>query len=161
MISIDTEALKREYLFANSAAQLYRHFRENISLQNLSEIEKLEVLVEEYKTRTEKNERSIEEVVEAYGILLAVTFYDYEKAAKAFKKFDLSRLEWGKDLEDIYRRQARITIYVTEQGRAQALREIHALGGGAVNYITVPGTVIECDSEQIKSGTSNMPTTNE
>ena len=158
MISIDMEALKREYLFANTASQLYRHFRENISVKNLSETEKLEALVEEYKMRTKNNDRSIDEVVEAYAILMAITFYDYQDAIEAFKMFDLPRLEWGKDLEDIYRRKARITIYITKHGSPQELKEIPTLGAGTLNYKTLQGTPEVFDSEQTKSGTSNTVT---
>ena len=155
MISIDIEVLKRTYLFANTAAQLYRHFRENTSLQNLAKTERPEILVEEYKKRTEKDERSIGDVVEAYAILIAITFYDYKEAKKTFKKFDLSKLEWGKELEDIYGREVRITIYVTEQGTGQVLKDIHTRGSGTVSYITGQGTGIVGDSKQTKSGSSN------
>jgi hypothetical protein len=155
MISIDIEALKREYLFANTAAQLYRHFRENISLQNLAKTERPEILVEEYKKRTEKDERSIEDVVEAYAILMAVTFYDYKVAMKTFKKFDLSKLEWGEELADMYRREARITIYRTEHGKGQVLKEVYTRTSGTASYITGQGRGVLGDYKQTESETSN------
>jgi hypothetical protein len=158
LISIDTEALKREYLFANTASQLYRHFRENISVKSLSETEKLEALAEEYKARTQNNDRSIDEVVEAYAILMAITFYDYQDAIEAFKMFDLPRLEWGKALEDIYRRKSRITIYITKHGSPQELKEVSTLGEGTVNYKTLHGIPEVFDSDQTKSATSNTMT---
>ncbi len=155
MISIDIEALKREYLFANTVEQLYQHFRENTSLQNLAKTEKPEILVEGYKKRTEKDERSIKDVVEAYAVLIAVTFYDYKEAIKIFKKFDLSKLEWGEELKDIYRREARITIYITGQGRGQVLKEIHTRGSGTMSYIKGQVKGVVGDFKQTKSETSN------
>jgi hypothetical protein len=117
MISIDIDTLKREYLFASTAAHLYEHFKENISLRNLAKIEKPENLIEEYQERTGKDVRSVEDVVVAYAMLITVTFYDYKETLEIFKKLNLSKLEWSQEIKDIYMREARTTSYITEHGK--------------------------------------------
>lgn len=155
MISIDIEALKREYLFANTAGHLYQHFRENSSLRNLAKTEGPEILLEEYRKRTAKHGRGIEDVVAAYAVLMAATFYDYKEAIETFDKLDLSRLEWGEKLADIYRREARITIYITEQGSGRELREIYTRGSGITSYITEQARGIVSDPGQMRSEAPN------
>jgi len=160
MISIDIEALKRDYLFADTPAHVYRQFREDTLLQNLARTERPEILVEEYKKIAEKDEKTVEDVVKAYSILIAVTFYEYIEAIDTFKKLDLSKLEWGQALEDIHRREARPTIYVTEQARAQVLKDINMRGSGAVHYLTEQGRPLAGDSKQTEAKTSNAVLTN-
>ena len=158
MISIDVEALKREYLFASTAAHLYQHFKEDGSLRKLAQEEKPEILVEEYKKRTAKDERSVEDVVIGYAILVAVTFYDYKEATETFKKFDLSKLEWGEKVKDIYIREAKITIYMIEQGRGKKIKGIFTRAKERTEYITNHGRGIISDSRQIKSYNSGKVT---
>lgn len=138
-MSIDVEVLKREYLFASTAAHLYEHFREDDSLRKLAQEEKPEILVEEYKKRTVKGDRSVEDVVVAYALLITVTFYDYKDAMETFKKFDLSKLAWGEEVKDIYMREARITIYITAQGRGKEFKDIFTRAQERTKYITNHG----------------------
>lgn len=154
MISIDIEALKREYLFANTAAHLYEYFREDGSLRKLAQEEKPEILVEEYKRRTVKDEKSVDDVVVAYAVLITLTFYDYSEAVKIFGKLDLSKLEWGEEVKNIYIREARITVYSTEQGKGKEIKDIFTQAEERTRYITNHGRGIIIDSKQVSSDSS-------
>lgn len=154
MMSIDMDILKREYLFASTAAQIYKHFRENSSVRNLAK-EKPETLIKEYKKRTEKGKRRIEGVVVAYAIIIAITFYDYQEALNIFKKFDLSKLEWGEKLKDIYTREVQITSYVTKQGSGIELKDIYTRSSDVMSYMYEQGKGIAGDSKQIRAEASS------
>jgi len=154
VISIDIEALKREYLFASTAAHLYEYFREYRSLRKLAQEEKPEILLEEYKRRTVKDEKSVDDVVVAYAILITLTFYDYSEAIEVFGKLDLSKLEWGEEIRDIYIRKARITIYSTQQGKGKEIKDIFTRTKERTEYITSHGRGIVSDSRQIRSDNS-------
>lgn len=158
MISVDVEALKREYLFASTAAHLYQHFKENGSLRELAQEEKPEILVEEYRKRTAKDDRSIEDIVVAYAILVAATFYDYKEAMETFGKFDLSKLEWGEKVKDIYIRGAQITIYLIEHGKGEIIKDIFTRAKERTEYITNHGRGIISDSSHIRSSNSGKVT---
>jgi hypothetical protein len=117
MIPIDIEQLKKRYLLANTADQIYKWFRENSSLPDLAREEYKEVLVKEFAKITEKEERTIDDVVVAYAILAIITFYEYGEGKKLLGKLNLSKLKWGEELKNIYKREARVTSFATEHGR--------------------------------------------
>ncbi len=155
MTAIDVDYLKREYIFANNATQLYQRFRENTSLQELARGNGPESLIEEYQRLINKDEKTVDEVVKAYALLIAATFLDYKEAAETISKLDLAKLEWGKELKDIYMRGATITIYVPEHARALVVERIDDAGSGNVSYRTEHGRPLKGDSEQAWSETAN------
>lgn len=117
MIDIDISLLEERYLLANTAVQIYKSFRENRALYDLAKEENKNELIEEFKRRTDKEERKIDDVVVAYAILVIATFYEYSEGREIFRKLDMSKLKWGRELEDIYGREARATIYTTGYGK--------------------------------------------
>lgn len=117
MIVIDMEELIRDYIFASSAGYVYDHFVANNSVRNLANIKAPDILMKEYEERTEKAERTIEDVVVAYAVLVGITFLDYSQASSIFDKIDLSKLEWGQDIKDRYMRNVRPTVFVSGEGK--------------------------------------------
>lgn len=118
MILRDLDTLVGEYLFASTAGYVYQRFRENISLQEMAKKEKEKSLVKEYIRRTDKLDRKIEDDVVAYAIIIAITLYDdHKKAIGAFEKIDLSKLEWGNKLKDIYLLDVKTTKYQVVQSK--------------------------------------------
>lgn len=99
---INLKEVVSEYLFANTPMYLYKHLRSNASIKELAKNTTLEVLLKEYDRRTSKEERTAEEAAVAYALLVAVTFLGYSQALAAFRQFDLSRLDWGNDIMDIF-----------------------------------------------------------
>jgi hypothetical protein len=96
--SLDLTALTRDYMFANMPAYLFKRFRGNDSVATLSQKIPVETLVAEYCQRTATKERSLEDVVVAYAILVSFSFLESNHARMAFEQVDLSRLEWGQEM---------------------------------------------------------------
>ena len=109
---IDIKQLTNSYLFANTPMYLYRHFRRNISLKELAENNPTKRLVAEYKRRTAKKKRAVEDITIAYSILVAITFLEYQQALAAFDTINLSKLDWGNEIKDIYTSKTKITNIV-------------------------------------------------
>lgn len=106
---IDIKPLTNAYLFANTPMYLYRHFRRNTSLKELAENNPTQRLVDEYNRRTDKKTKSTKDIAIAYSILIAITFLEYKQALAAFDTINLSRLDWGNDIKDIYNSKIKIT----------------------------------------------------
>ena len=127
---IDIQSLFDAYLFANTPLYLYRHFRRNASIKELAENNEIKSLVNEYNRRTAKKKKALEDVVVAYSILTALTFLEYQQALAAFDMIDLSKLDWGNEIKDIYTSKIRITdiikldieprISYTKKGKADS-----------------------------------------
>jgi hypothetical protein len=109
---LDIKEINSVYLFANTPKYLYRHLRHIQSVQELSQRATLQNLVDEYNKITSPTTRSSEDIAAAYALLIAVTFWEYQKALATFEKFDLSRLEWGNDIKDIFKTNAPINTIV-------------------------------------------------
>jgi hypothetical protein len=69
-------------------------------------------LVDEYNRITSPTEISSEDVATAYALLVTITFWEYEKGLAAFDRFNLSRLEWGNEIKDIFRTNTPINTIV-------------------------------------------------
>ena len=117
MISIDTKELKKRYLLANNAEQVYEWFRTDGALRDLARGEYKEALMQEYKRITERSERTIDDAVVAYAILIIITFYEYREGMEVYSNLNLKKLKWGEELVGIYERAERITLYKTERGK--------------------------------------------
>jgi len=105
---IDLKPLIATYLFANTPMYLYRHFRRNASLKELAENNPPQRLVNEYKRRTSKKTKATKDIVIAYCILIAITFLEYQQALAVFDTINLSGLDWGSDIKDIYMSKIKI-----------------------------------------------------
>lgn len=109
---LDIKEINSVYLFANTPKYLYRHLQHIQSIQELSQHATLQNLVDAYNEITSPTAKSSEDIAIAYALLITVTFWEYQKALVAFGKFDLSRLEWGNDMKDIFKANAPInTIF--------------------------------------------------
>jgi len=106
---IDIKQLTNSYLFANTPMYLYRHFRRNPSIKELAENDSTQKLAKEYNKLTSKKTKPINDIVIAYSILIAITFLEYQQALTAFGTVDLSKLDWGNDIKDIYVSKTKIT----------------------------------------------------
>lgn len=155
MIPLDIETLKKDYVLANTAAQLYRSFKSNSSVRLLGEKEKLEILVEGYKSRASKEQKTIEDLVELYAILIAISLHDYEIAVELLKKLDTSALEWGVEFIDIYQQESRPTLYIAGQVKGLRLEENNLRAVGSISNVKINGQGVLINSAQIKSNISS------
>lgn len=109
---LDIKEINGVYLFANTPKYLYRHLKHIQSIQELSQHATSQNLVDAYNEITSPTTKSSQDTAIAYALLITVTFWEYQRALAAFGKFDLSRLEWGNDMKDIFRTNAPInTIF--------------------------------------------------
>jgi len=99
---LDLKQVITAYLFANTPMYLYRHLRYIDSVEELGKRTTLKALVKEYDKRTSKEQRSTKDIAVAYALLVAITFWEYRRALAAFDDFELSRLNWGNDIKDIF-----------------------------------------------------------
>lgn len=106
---IDLPALTKVYLFANTPMYLYNHFRGNSSLQLLATYTSIQDLVNEFTARTDKEKRTLEDIVVGYSVLIIISFLDYKRALEAFEQMDMARIEWGVEIKAIYINSARVT----------------------------------------------------
>jgi hypothetical protein len=126
------------YLFANTPMYLYRHLRSNPSIKELAENTTLEVLVKEYGIRTSKEKRTAEEVAVAYALLVAVTFLGYSQASAAFRQFDLSRLDWGNDIRDIFVRETTPETEITVSAKPTIFQPEQQTLGSSTTIFSLP-----------------------
>ena len=107
--NLDIRQVASVYLFANTPMYLYRHLREIDSVRDLGKDVSLKDLVDEYDRRTLSKGKSVEDIAIAYTLLVAITFWEYREALEALSKFELSRLDWGSDVKDIFISKSPIT----------------------------------------------------
>ena len=115
---LDIKEINSVYLFANTPKYLYRHLRHIQSVLEVSQHATLQNLVDEYNKTTSPTTKSSEDIATAYALLITVTFWEYQKALAAFGRFDLSRLEWGNDMKDIFKTNAPINTIVEIDAKA-------------------------------------------
>jgi hypothetical protein len=126
---LDIKEINSVYLFANTPKYLYRHLQQIQSIQELSQHATLQKLVDAYNEITSPTTKSSEDIAVAYALLIIVTFWEYQKALAAFDKFDLSRLAWGNDIKDIFRKNAQTNTIVRIHAEANIPRnELRASG---------------------------------
>jgi len=154
MIFSDIERLEREYAYSNAASQIYKSYIQNEEIKALSKQITPEEVIDEFHLRVDKNEKSLEDVAIAYALILMATFYEYEKAISTFSKLELSKLKWGLELEDIFRRGARMTIYQLTNGKAALLKE--SINVEITSVATVQGKSKINEIDQTSSGTSGL-----
>jgi hypothetical protein len=100
--SANLQDLTQIYLFASTPSYLYRHFRKQSSLADLARSQPIENLVAEYQNRTTQENRSVEDVVMAYAVLVSITHLPYQEAQAILDRLDLSLLDWGEDIRTIF-----------------------------------------------------------
>ena len=134
---IDLKPLTEAYLFANTPIYLFRRFRENSSLRELAKHTTVEELTTEYINRTTKAEKSIEDVVVAYSLLIAITFLEYDKAVATFESIDLSRLDWGEEIKHIFRETMPVVNYFSASITPEVNPNSITKSDGSANYLEV------------------------
>ena len=105
--NLDMKSLTADYLFANTAKYLYNKFRKNMSVSGLIYVFPPEKLVQEYQQRNSGIERTVEDQVVAYAIIVSFTFLPLKVADLWLCSLDLSCLPWGSSIRSIYLRNVR------------------------------------------------------
>ena len=155
IIGEEIDSLREIFLLANSGSQVYRGFRQSKVLSDLAVREKKEALVDEYRLRTEKEDRSIDDVVVAYAILVIASFFEYEEGRALFQQLDLSKLQWGEEVKRFYLEEVP-TIYLTTHGKAKSLDYHYASSQIGTSCNTMEGKArLEKGREDVSSDSSS------
>lgn len=154
-IGEEMESLREIFLLANSGNQVYRGYRKSEVLRDLAVREKKEVLVDEYRVRTEKEDRSVDDVVVAYAILVIASFLEYEEGSALFQRLDVSKLQWGEEVKRLYLGKVP-TIYTQAHGKAQSLEYDYTASQIDTSYNAVRGKGhLEREREVVSSDSSS------
>jgi hypothetical protein len=157
-IGKEMDSLREILLQANSGSQVYRGFRQSKVLSDLAVRENERVLVDEYRVRTEKEDRSIDDVVIAYAILVIASFFEYEERRALFQQLNLSRLQWGEELKRLYLEEIP-TIYLATGGKATRLEHDYASSQIDTSYDTMGGKAgLEKGRQSLSSDSSSSET---
>jgi hypothetical protein len=155
IIGEEMDSLREIFLLANSGSQVYRGFRQSKVLSDLAVREKEEVLVDEYRARTEKEDRSIDDVVVAYAILAIASFLEYEEGRALFQRLNVSKLQWGEEIKRLYLGKVP-TIYIAAHGKAMSLEDDYAASQIDTSYNAVRGKArLERGREDVSSDSSS------
>lgn len=136
IIGEEMDSLREILLLANSGSQVYQGFRESKVLSDLAVREKEEALVDEYRVRTEKEDRSIDDVVVGYAILVIASFLEYQEGRALFQQLDLSKLQWGEEVKRLYLEEVP-TICLARDGKARSLEHDYASSQIDTSYNTM------------------------
>ena len=135
--SLDPKEIVTAYVYANTPMYLYRHLRSIEPLRELATESSINSLVEEYNERTTKEKRTEADVAIAYAMLIAVTFLEYSEALAAFDRFDLCRLDWGRDVRDIFIRTSPISNFISISQKPKISRVEQALSDSSTNILAL------------------------
>jgi len=153
IIDEEMDSLREIFLLANSGSQVYRGFKQSKVLSDLAVREKEEVLIDEYRVRTEKKDRSIDDVVVAYAILVIASFLEY-KGKALFQQLNLSKLQWGEEIKRLYLEEVP-TIYLAKEAKAKRLEYEYASSQIDTAYKTMRGKDrLEREREDLGSDSS-------
>jgi len=155
MTDKEIDRLREIFLLANSGSQVYRGFRQRKVLSDLAVRENNKGLVNEYRVRTEKKDRSIDDVVVAYAILVVASFFEYNEGRALFQQLDLSKLQWGEEVKRLYL-EGVPTIYLATSGKATRLEYGYASSQIDTSYNTIGGKArLEGGRESLSSDSSS------
>jgi hypothetical protein len=108
----------RAYMFANNASQLFKQFSSLINKNGIS-LGNEEDIIKEYRETASNEIADFDSLIKAYIILVAITNLNYEQAERVLDKLDLSFLQWGLDIKNIYQQTRRSTSLVYLDVRPQ------------------------------------------
>lgn len=134
---LDPKEIVTAYVYANTPMYLYQHLRSIESLRELATESPISSLVEEYNEKTTKEKREEADIAIAYAMLIAVTFLEYRKALDAFDRFDLSRLDWGRDIKGIFIRTSPISNFISISQKPEISRIEQALSDSSTNILAL------------------------
>ena len=103
------EKLVGIYAFANTPYYLYERLRKVAFVQNLTNNIGTSTLVKEFNRLTSSENMSAYNISISYAMLVALTFLEYRVALNELEKLELSRLEWGNNIRDIFIANTKIT----------------------------------------------------
>lgn len=94
---LNIDALTNVYLVANTPAYLFRHFRNNETVQNFADSHSVAQLASEINRVSALTvpERNIRDIVSAYSSIVGLTFKNPADVLKVLENVEFNRILWG------------------------------------------------------------------
>lgn len=99
---IDIDRLLRTYLISNTPFYLYKHYRNDQFVINLSNKYSATQLIKEFVTRGNNGISSDMDISIEYGIYVALTLKNYKETRSFFENEGRINFEWFDDIKSIY-----------------------------------------------------------
>jgi len=101
-ININLETLKKWYYLANTPFYLFKHFREEPSIEKLSKDFNSEELINIYNDMISKINDNDEYIIYIYAIIIALTFKEDTIVKDFINRLDSCKLQWFDVIKYIY-----------------------------------------------------------
>lgn len=94
---LNVDALANIYMVANTPSYLFRHYRNNSSVQDFADAHSGEDLVAEIKrvSAISLSERTVDDIAVAYAAVVGLTFKEAPGVKALVENVDLSRILWA------------------------------------------------------------------
>lgn len=94
---LNIDALANIYMVANTPSYLFRHYRNNSSVQDFADAHSIEELVAEIRrvSSIELTKRTVDDIAVAYAAVVGLTFKDAPLVKAAIADVDFSKILWA------------------------------------------------------------------
>ncbi|WEK35147.1 MAG: hypothetical protein P0Y53_21875 [Candidatus Pseudobacter hemicellulosilyticus] len=110
---IDLETLREIYLISNIPPFMYRLFRDNASVRDLRNCISQDHLINEFITMARTGISTIDELVMAYAVYVAIILYDNDATVAFLNGIGNVKFEWFPDLKQLYLVKRRVVNYIS------------------------------------------------
>lgn len=123
---LNVEALANVYWVSNTPAYLFRHYRNNPTVQEFAEIHSVEQLVSfiAQVANTELAKRKIEDIVLAYASIVGLTFKNPSIVKKKTRKLSFERIYWGDAILRLWEPYPTVSGIISGNATITATQEI-------------------------------------
>lgn len=99
---LNISSLKAIYLFSNTPMYLYKNFRKDPSVQELSDKYSADDLIDLFYQFANESDRNVENLVVIYSIIISLTYKEYQQVKVFFETKELYGIEWFEMIRDIF-----------------------------------------------------------
>jgi hypothetical protein len=98
---LNLDSLKEIFILANIPMYVYKHFREDNSIQSFSKKYSVDKLVDFYNQLTEIDITELDDIILVYSILISISFKNYNEIILFFKEIKPVEIRWFNKLNEI------------------------------------------------------------
>lgn len=113
--NLDIKQLTKYYIYANTPPYLYKHFRENQSVKDLSDACTTDELSKSLEELARSKQNNLEDFVAIYAIILALSYKPYSEIKAVLGRIENYEIDWKEDLLRIIEADSTQDIFSTYQ----------------------------------------------
>jgi hypothetical protein len=98
---LNLESIKEIFILANIPMYIYKHFKEDSSIQFLSKKYSTNEFIDFYNKLTENEITELDDIVIIYSILMAISFKNYNEINQFFEDIKPIEIRWFNKLKEI------------------------------------------------------------